>query len=310
MQHLSLKFANLPVDGEEPDLFSDEGFKIEQVAERRAETSVDAVNDNIKVKIQKALGIIMAPANANTQWKNSPLIWELLSLREEEILGKDTNLPQLINEAVAEMPGIEALDDVQRATLIEEIDDVVHQTHLRRKVILSALALTIDKDLSGLSALDSSGLIRNLTSALAKKRLEACDVEGEVKNCHRLATADKSDIKEITVRAVKPGFDLDLKDTESATLEDSLNSQVGDIYLARSPKVGTLGDHFILMIGGMVRRAHGMRPDSIAFGPIPTEESPLNGFDNEGKLVLFKLNDVATQAFYNHYQIEDKFRRK
>lgn len=320
MKTLSLQFAQVPEDLNaitNAALEGNGGFRIEQVNERRGNVEADEERDKaIRIRIQKVVEIIFQTHKTDINWKNLPIIWELLSVRQEEISGASTPLPQLIGESVAEMPRInDILSAVDMAQLVEDLDEVIHQVYFRRRVILEAVNKTMEGDLSSKTPMDISEMVRHLAELLKGQQLTEDALESAIdaccEHCEEPHQGDDK-VKEIVVRPYNPGLKIAEKDVTRVTLEESLNSQRGDVYYVRSPQVGEMGDHIILMVGGFVRRPHGMRPNSIAFGPLPKDEiTPLNAYDDRDEgLVLLRLNDIARQAFYNHHGIEGKLRKR
>lgn len=86
------------------------------------------------------------------------------------------------------------------------------------------------------------------------------------------------------------------------SFDEAMKSNVGDVYLVRSPKVESSKDHYVLISGGLVQKSHGLRPNDIVF-PAP-KNNPLRNFPT-GELVLLKLNGSARESFYQHFNVHE-----
>ncbi|GEM_PF-805761 len=100
-------------------------------------------------------------------------------------------------------------------------------------------------------------------------------------------------------------FEVDESNVQRMQLEDFIASNVGDVYLVRSPSVPQYGDHYVLIVGGIVQKPHGMRPDDVLFSA--GSGTPLKSYGKD-ELVIFKLSGAARNAFYEHYAIEQRYR--
>ena len=104
--------------------------------------------------------------------------------------------------------------------------------------------------------------------------------------------------------------EFELKDSEVSRVnpETVMKSEVGDVYLVRSNNVPDLGDHYIVITGGLIEKPHGKRPDDIVFSIAEGETTPLDSYAGE-PLVLLKLNDKRVHAFYDHCSVNQRYRK-
>jgi hypothetical protein len=112
----------------------------------------------------------------------------------------------------------------------------------------------------------------------------------------------------------KPGLVVTSDDVTRVTGEQiSATYRVGDVYLVRSQNVAFMGPHYVIITGGMVDKPHGRRPQDFAVLVPHDEITPLDGYnayDPTQPLVALRLHDEARRAFYRHYDIDPKFRRR
>ncbi|MFA6024364.1 MAG: hypothetical protein WC777_04085 [Candidatus Gracilibacteria bacterium] len=149
-------------------LFSGDKFKAQKLtSDRRAPSSVDSF-DLIRGNADKAIRFIdkarLLSGPTGLDWKNAPVLWEILSFRDDLISGAESPLAQALAEAVA--AAAEDILPVQfRPALLEDLDAVVHQTYLRRRAILDAIQTWDGADLSGQSPLAVASILRQFDAA-------------------------------------------------------------------------------------------------------------------------------------------------
>lgn len=108
---------------------------------------------------------------------------------------------------------------------------------------------------------------------------------------------------DINLLKFKPGFE---GEWEKTTKEEILNNyQIGDVYLIRSEGVSFLGDHYVIITGGLVEKRHGIRPQDVSI-LIPDEYqakiAKSFGLDYRTTFSAYKLiSDV--DEFYLHYNL-------
>lgn len=100
-------------------------------------------------------------------------------------------------------------------------------------------------------------------------------------------------------------FEIDSSQVQRISPEKAMNARVGDVFLVRSPALSGLSDHFLLIIGGLVQKAHGLRPESLNFPA--DKDTPLSAFGDE--LVILALDDTSRLAFYDCFEVESQYRR-
>lgn len=73
--------------------------------------------------------------------------------------------------------------------------------------------------------------------------------------------------------------------------------KIGDIALVRSHNVNEFGDHYIVVVGGLVQKPHGLRPETVAI-PVTTYVSLLfDIFSPVNGVTLLLLLPEARQEF-------------
>ncbi|MCO6429501.1 MAG: hypothetical protein J5J00_01480 [Deltaproteobacteria bacterium] len=110
----------------------------------------------------------------------------------------------------------------------------------------------------------------------------------------------------------RPGFNIGDDDVRRVSGEEVLKThQVGDVYLARSQNVAYLGDHYVVITGGLIQKPHGVRPQDVVLQVPRGVATPLDAFENilKDPVVLMKLSDKARHSFYEHHEIPENFRR-
>lgn len=113
----------------------------------------------------------------------------------------------------------------------------------------------------------------------------------------------------IETKAYNPGFKIEKSDVKRVTKEEVMQGfKVGDVYLVRSENVAFIGDHYVLITGGLIEKPHGVRPGDITFQIPENEPTPLDEHDISETLVAYKLSDDARRRFYEHQNVEAEYR--
>lgn len=90
-------------------------------------------------------------------------------------------------------------------------------------------------------------------------------------------------------------------DVERINSQEGMALRPGDVVLIRSTSVAEIGDHFMVITGGPVMKAHGMRPKEV------TIETKTNGllsqYDLKTGLILLKLKPYARAIFHEFHGI-------
>lgn len=239
------------------------------------------------------------------EWKNAPLIWEMLSFDADVLHSPRTPLPDVLREVAASLEGmIQGGIDVE--TLVQNIDDVIHQTVGRREAIERVMSAALDTDIAGTSLLNASDIPANVLGTVQESVKRELDTTDQV-----LAAAAAQAIYE-TCRSEsceQPHFVLEASEVTRVSGEEALSSAVGDAYLVRSKNVATLGDHYIVIIGGLVQKPHGLRPEDISYPAEGDETALLDTYGPDETLVLLKLNDAARLRFYEAHRVLPSHRR-
>lgn len=105
------------------------------------------------------------------------------------------------------------------------------------------------------------------------------------------------------MRNFEQSIGLDIQNVTQLRATDVYNLKKGDVCLVRSSNVPQLGDHFILVVGGLIQKPHGLRPDTIGMGA-PKAGKLLDQYTPDKGIVLLKLNQGATKAFYHFHHID------
>lgn len=103
-------------------------------------------------------------------------------------------------------------------------------------------------------------------------------------------------------------FKLSIDDLCITSPEDANNSKIGSVYLVRSKNVGSKGDHFIIVTGGLVQKPHGLRPETVDFPA--NQEDLLNKYNTDIDPLLLQLKRDARERFYEANNIDDQYRIK
>ena len=114
----------------------------------------------------------------------------------------------------------------------------------------------------------------------------------------------------IKTQPYKPGLQIGDNDLTRVSKQEILEQfQVGDVYLIRSQNVSFLGDHFVVITGGLVDKPHGRRPEDLSILVPHGVTTPLDQYKGNEEVIALKLNDQARIRFYEHYEIAPEFRR-
>lgn len=241
------------------------------------------------------------------EWKNAPGIWELLSFDAEVLNDADTPLPDALREAVNQTQHLfhTAIDPEE---LMQDLDDVIHQTYGRRLAIERVATAAMNRDISETPLLFSSRIPESIARTAHMHIMDQLGFADAV-IADSAATAICRACDEEKGNEDPASFSLDASEVTRVTGEQALISQVGDVYLVRSQNVSSLGDHYIVIIGGLIQKPHGLRPEDIAYAIPDGQQTPLDAFPPEEALVLLKLDDHARVRFYDAYGVEDRYRR-
>jgi hypothetical protein len=93
---------------------------------------------------------------------------------------------------------------------------------------------------------------------------------------------------------------------EQITAQQCMHLAPGEIALVRSTNVPEYGDHYILITGPIVKKAHGMRPEEISIPAGP--KTILDNYEMKMGVTILKLDEAAKEAFmrFHDLQIQDK----
>jgi hypothetical protein len=91
-------------------------------------------------------------------------------------------------------------------------------------------------------------------------------------------------------------------DVIKISTKEAMYLQPGDVTIVRSKNVSELGDHYIVVTGPPILKAHGIRPQNIS---IPMN-SPglLDYFDDNDKIVMLKLRPEKAMEFLEYHKLE------
>jgi len=98
-------------------------------------------------------------------------------------------------------------------------------------------------------------------------------------------------------------FPLNPFDVKRINSKDGMYLQKGDVVLVRSTNVPEYGDHYIVVTGPPVMKAHGFRVQDNAVIASETASHLLDTFPLRMGLTLLKLNDDAKEAFHQFHNI-------
>jgi len=112
----------------------------------------------------------------------------------------------------------------------------------------------------------------------------------------------------ITRLDFQPGLNLRDEEVTRIPRADLLKGmQIGDVYLVRSTNVAFLGDHFVVISGGLIEKPHGRRPQDITVQVPLGEQTPLDAITGRDDVVALKLSDTARTRFFNLYGFPEEF---
>ncbi len=244
----------------------------------------------------------------SNEWMNAPAAWELLSFDDEVLHSSYTPLPDALRDAKLQLEGLLS-PDVDIEALMNDIDDVIHQTHGRRKAIQRVMDAALGMDIAGTTMLDTGSIpdtvIRSVQNQV-RTELRTTDqvlteaVAGAI--CHSSCNGNACE-------EVHGNFSIDSSEVTRVDAEEPRTSAIGDVYLVRSQNVASLGDHAIVIIGGLIEKPHGLRPADLSFPLAFGHLTPLDDYDIEEPLVLLKLSDAARLRFYEAYNVPEQYRR-
>lgn len=244
----------------------------------------------------------------SNEWMNAPAAWELLSFDDDVLHSSYTPLPDALRDAKLQLEGL-LPSEVDIDALMDDIDHVIHQTHGRRKAIERVMDAALGMDIVGTTMLDTGSIpdsvIRSVQNQV-RTELQTTDqvlteaVAGAICHCSCNGNACEED---------HSGFSIDSAEVKRVDAAEPLTSAIGDVYLVRSQNVASLGDHAIVIIGGLIEKPHGLRPADLSFPLASGHITPLDEYDIEDPLVLLKLSDAARLRFYEAYDVPEQYRR-
>lgn len=244
----------------------------------------------------------------SNEWKNSPVIWEMLSFDSEILHGANTPLPEALRTAIDRTRG-ELQGGVDPNQLMEDIDEVIHQTFSRRSAIERVLDMAVVSDISHVPVLQSGKIASGVYMNVRERMRQDLQASDELVAAAARAVCDACQ-EEKKTPSMAPPFDLGSSEVQRVTGEQAMSSAVGDVYLVRSQNVAGLGDHYIVITGGLVQKPHGLRPQDVSFPIRQGQPTPLDDYRIDEPLVLLKLGDAARQRFYEAYDVPLQFRRQ
>lgn len=260
----------------------------------------NALRDTLAQRIIDVVNILHQFLDLHSnEWKNAPAIWEMLSFSTDVLRSPVTPLPDAIRIAKEQLEK-NWQSDIDLDELLDHIDEVIHQTHGRRLTMERVMQSVMDTDVAETTLLDTHGIPANVITQVKRQ------VQTELETAHTILTGASTEIP------CEPEqdrmFHLAASDVTRVSAEEPLQSRMGDVYLVRSKNVEELGDHYIVIIGGLVQKAHGLRPADMTFAIHPHEQTPLHAYRKDEALVLLKLNDTACDRFYAAYNVPEQFR--
>jgi hypothetical protein len=110
------------------------------------------------------------------------------------------------------------------------------------------------------------------------------------------------------VRAKHQGlsFPLKVEMVERITMDDfNYKTKEGDVVLVRSTGVRHLGDHFVIIVGPLVQKTVGLRPQVIVFEATKLNSWVLDLYETSDREepILLKLGYKAAASFRDWYEI-------
>ncbi len=104
-------------------------------------------------------------------------------------------------------------------------------------------------------------------------------------------------------------FSISEGDVVDVSLEDAMQSPVGEVYLVRSPNIRDNEVHMVLITGGLIQKPHGLRPETKEYSAPEANPFSSKPSDNDSQTQLLLLNDSARQRFYESYEVPQEYRR-
>lgn len=98
-------------------------------------------------------------------------------------------------------------------------------------------------------------------------------------------------------------FDLAGHLTQLTPQEGITQLRIGDVALVRSTNVADYGDHYIVVTGAPVLKAHGLRPQERSIIAGPEESALLDGYKPVMGATILKLSPEARAAFHEFHAI-------
>ena len=243
------------------------------------------------------------------EWKNSPVVWEMLSFSSDVLHAQNTPLAESLRAALDQTKG-ELQEGVDAETLMNDLDEVIHQTFARRTTIEKVLHAAVNLDIAATPLLRVDSIHTRVYDDVREQvQRELKTADAVLTDAAAKAICDACGERDVLHDRV-PEFELGAADVMRVTGEAAMSSVVGDVYLVRSGNVPELGDHYIVITGGLVQKPHGLRPQDVSFPIHKGQSTPLDDYRLDEPLVLLKLNDAARLRFYDAYQVQQAHRRQ
>jgi hypothetical protein len=103
-------------------------------------------------------------------------------------------------------------------------------------------------------------------------------------------------------------FCVTLEDMLRVSPQEAISAEIGNVFLVRSSNVPQLGDHYIIIKGGLVQKPHGLRPETLEYPVIGP--SPIAEVHEQAPVIVWRLNDASTQRFYAFYDVPKQYQKK
>lgn len=84
---------------------------------------------------------------------------------------------------------------------------------------------------------------------------------------------------------------------------EAMYSKMGDVILVRSSNVPELGDHYIIVVGHLVMKRYGMRPQEVIIPAGKEATEILDKHKATHSAVLLKLNEEEKEKFFDFHNI-------
>jgi hypothetical protein len=98
-------------------------------------------------------------------------------------------------------------------------------------------------------------------------------------------------------------YNMDVTDVDQINTEQAMYLRIGDVVMVNSLNVPELGPHFIVVVGGLVAKPHGIKPETVSMPASKESISLLDLYDPYNGVVALKLRSRAKEAFYAFYGI-------